>query len=262
MKRASLLMLIAAVPFLPAEAQTCSDTACNFYNSWLQSDTTSTGEALAATIAAINAAVGMTSDQQDINTSILNHASPIAIANANDLVYSTLLGKPYYATDPRGPSAAANAPYQYALNASGANRAHVAPSDQWAGSGADKERYASYYATVVAAQSFSAYVLTNYALNDTATLDPALKRLFTELNGDAAAATASESLGPLLRQLVLTERENLVLLSQLVQTGKQLLVAQAITNALLAANSPVEAQLLQKAIGAASSSTGGHTPQP
>ncbi len=258
MKRTVILIVMSAWIVLPGSAQSqpmtlrplaeCKADTCAFVAAWMNPDQSPTTAALMATLQKIDGSLAQQIDQQAINGILLNNAGPGTLPNANDLVYSTLLGKPYFANDPRGRFV--NAALNYAMHASAADHSHVMPSSSWAGRQDDQVAYARYVYTAVAAQSFSAYVLSNHAFSDATTLNPALQELLVQASDpNAAAAVATEDIGLVVRQLLLVERQNLVLLSELVQTQKQLLTAQAMTNALLISTSPVENQLLQKAMG-------------
>ncbi|HSP17654.1 MAG TPA: hypothetical protein VLV78_23115 [Thermoanaerobaculia bacterium] len=246
----ALSLTAAATPATPVTPADCKAETCALVSAWMSPDQSPASAALVVTLQKIDASLGQQFDQQQVNGIVLNNAGPTTLPNANDLVYSTLLGKPYFASDPRG--VPVNSAFNYAMHASAADHPHVLPSPSWSGRQSDQAAYARYVNTVLAAQSFGANVLSNHASSDTATLSPALRELLSEASDpNAAAAVASEDIGVVVRQLLLVERQNLVLLSQLVQTEKQLLAAQAITNALLISTSPVETQLLEKATGAA-----------
>ena len=257
MRKTVLLFVTTALSALPLIAQEqrlllrtpaqCRADACALVSAWMNADQSPATAALLATFQRIDASLGQQIDQQQVNAIVLNNATSSTLPNANDLVYSTLLGKPYFATDPR--NGFLNAAFNYAMHASAADHSHVLPSSTFAGAQTDQAVYARYVYTALAAQSFSAYVLSNHALSEVTTVNPALKELLTQATDpDATAAVATEDIGLVVRQLLLVERQNLVLLSQLLQTEKQLLTAQAITNALLVSTaSEVESQLLRKA---------------
>jgi hypothetical protein len=206
--------------------------------------------ALLAIFQRIDAGLAQQVDQQQVNAIVLQNAGPTTLPNANDLVYSTLLGKPYFAVDPRG--GPVNAAFNYAIHASAADHAHVLPSPSFSGKQADQAAYARYVYTAMAAESFGAFVLSDHALSEVTSVNPALADLLAEARDpNAAAAVATEDIGVVVRQLLLVERQNLVLLSDLLKTEKQLLAAQAMTNGLLVStNTGTESQLLLKAAGA------------
>ena len=263
MKRAVLAALVAVSIDASAHAQApqltprslaeCKADSCTFVSSWMNPDQSPATAALLAVFQKIDAALGEQPDQQQINATVnsivLNNAGPSALPNANDLVYSTLSGQPYFSPDPRGGSV--NPALNYAMHASAGDHPHVVPGPAFAGSVSDQVAYAKYIDTVLAAQSFGATVLTNHALADVKNVNPALESLLAQAKDPSAtAAIATEDIGLVVRQLLLVERQNLVLLSELVQTEKQLLAAQAITNALLiSTGTVVEKQLLAKAQG-------------
>jgi hypothetical protein len=110
-----------------------------------------------------------------------------------------------------------------------------------------------YYNTVMAAESFNGYVLANqYAESQTNNgLSQAQLSLVTQASSsDWIANVASEQMGMVFRQLLMFESQLYVLMTQMLQTQKQLLIAQAMTNALLiATNQMNEGILASKAQG-------------
>jgi hypothetical protein len=166
---------------------------------------------------------------------------------ANDLVYSTLLGTPYFAKDPRNQQKAnsVDPALNYIKNASGINIYHVLPNDNWQGTVAAQARYQSYFNTVMAAESFNAYVLSGqYADKNQFN---ALQTTLIQQASDPAkwfAKVSSENIGFVLRQLLFYQSQAFVLLSQLVQTQKQMVTAQAMTNSTLIAINQINESLL------------------
>jgi hypothetical protein len=172
--------------------------------------------------------------------------------NANDLVYSTLLGSPFYSTDPRQPKPS-DLPYNYIKTASGINILHMMPSGgaSWNGYPSDYARYQSYYNTVMSVESYNGYILSNQyeeALNNNA-LTTAQMQLVSQATGSSwFTAITSESIGVVLRQLLMFESQSYVLQTQILQTEKQMLAAQVMTNTLLIATGMYdEEQLLTRA---------------
>jgi hypothetical protein len=185
------------------------------------------------------------------NTNTKGNSSPPSIANptnlwyANDLVYSTLLGKPYYLQDPRlnqgqPPVTKIDSPYNYIKNASGLNIYHQIPGTNWRGSVGAVGRYQAYYNTVTAVESFNSYVLSQqYAdgnlFNDYQKQLIAQATSSTDPSKDWFAQIASENIGYVLRQILMYESQTFVLLTQMLQLQKQAVTAQAMTNTLLIA---------------------------
>lgn len=169
--------------------------------------------------------------------------------NVNDVAYSSLLGTPPL---PKAQNAA-NAPYNFIKNAGGMTLTHTMPGMNWQGDREDIVRYANYYNTVMAVESFNGYVLSNqYAeakngnlFNNTQTA------LITQAsNSSWIAEIATEELGKVLRQILMFESQNYILLSQLIQTQKQALMAQTMTNALIILTQQLsESQLVARAQG-------------
>ncbi len=177
------------------------------------------------------------------------------ILNANELIYPTVLNLPPIKNGQASP-------YNYVKAAAGIMLPHGMPpnvlagsSSGWTGGAQDQQNYLGYYYTVTSVESFDAYVLSSlYADNQNfqatgSALSPTQATLVSEAsNGDWLTAVASEDLGKVLRQLLVFQSQSYVLLSDLVQTERQLLTAQVMTNSLLIANNMTnEGLLLAKA---------------
>jgi len=267
------LVLVAACLAAPAQAQVC---ACREYLAELinsaarssqsldnidrsaaglvllftQSDNSELAAASFDRTRRISESLGQRADQQPFNMALLGAVNrPSDVPFANGVSYSTLLDQPMFNPDPRGlPPATIRS--NYVLNASSLNHPRSLDSRAFGGSPNDVNAYLAYVKTAMAAQSFSAYVLSNHATGDAA-YGPVLQQLLADAADPGAdAAIATEPLGAVLRQLLVVERQNLLLMSQLVQTTKQLLAAQAIANALaVKAGTPLEELLLERAAG-------------
>jgi len=196
-------------------------------------------------------------DQPKFNADLLGpDATKDNLPNANDLVFSTMLGQPVFNPDPRnkGNGTPVSPPYNYIKNAAGISLPHTMPRLNWHGTSTDLTRYMNYYNTVMAVESFNGYVLSNQLaeLQNGNSLTTAQMNLVTQASDSTnwIAVVASEEIGKVLRQILLFDSQNYVLTTQLLQTQKQLLSAQAMTNALLiAANQSNENIMLAKAQG-------------
>lgn len=220
-----------------------------FLLAWMHQDDTDATAQLQASFASLdgmftNSLVTQATLQQNINNALFTDPStskPIpasSIFNPANLTYSTLLT----------PSSDQTAQFNYILNASGINLAHTVPNAGWGG---NIKNYMGYYNTVMAAESFNGYVLSNqYA--DGNQLNNLQHDLLKQV-GDSkqwAGVVATEYIGIVLRQILLFESQIFVLMTQLVQTQKQMVTAQAMTNALIiAVNQSNEASMLQNAKG-------------
>lgn len=166
---------------------------------------------------------------------------------ANDILYSTIMGLPYYAKDPRpGVDNAMN----YVLNASGANMYHAIPGN-WQGAAASQTRYQNYFNTVMAATSFNNYVLSYQYADKTQfnTLQTTLIQQATD-QSNWFAQVAKENIGFVLRQMLIYESQIFVLLTQMIQFQKQMVAAQTMnTSVLIAINQLNEAALVSYAKG-------------
>lgn len=163
------------------------------------------------------------------------------VPNARSLYYSSLLGYNVeipgeVAVDPTKPTDPA---LDFIKNASGYTIRHKAPSGTWGGDRDSIARYMAYYYTVIPAQSYGAYILSNqYAetKQNKNGLTNAQMALVAKASGsDWFTKIASEEIGVVLRQILMFESQNYVLNTQLLQTQKQLLTAQVMTNGILIA---------------------------
>jgi len=190
-----------------------------------------------------------------------NPASTTNLQYANDLVYSSLLDTPFFPKDPRaGGSPGANkkidSSLNYILNASGLNIYHIRPAG-FTGTPASQIRYQGFYNTIMAATSFNGYVLSNvYAdKNQFTTLQQTLIQQATDPT-KWFAQVSSESIGFVLRQLLLYQSQVFVLLTQMLQLQKQMITAQAMNTAvLIAVNQTNENMMASNAKGESSPST-------
>lgn len=188
--------------------------------------------------------------QQKLNTLLIG-SNLQKLPFANDLVYSSILGLPFI-PDPRNPPGTipqVNPPFNYIVNAAGLTIPHVPPENWTGGDDIDKTKYLAYYNAVMSIQSFNGYVLSKQYLEGN-TFNTTQQALLLTLKDPAAWFTkiASEEMSVVVRQLLLIESQTFVLLSQLVQTQKQMVTAQAMTNTLLIASNQLnESVLLSKA---------------
>lgn len=184
--------------------------------------------------------------QMQINGDVLGPMVK-SLPNKNDLVYSSLLAA-YDPNDPNSKAALASA-YNYIRNASGVGLATAPPRGTATGVNADA--YKAYYNTVTSVKSFNAYVLSNRLaemLNGNG-LNPAQTALQVQASSSNwIAQVATEELGKVVRQLLVFQSQSYVLLAEMLQTQKQMLMAQAMTNALLiAANKENEDKMYDQA---------------
>jgi hypothetical protein len=243
---------LTAVNSLPAYLTIIAESC----EAWLQPDTTDTTANLQASFSNYSNAILASSAQQ------LQFVAPLtsdmfgsgvtqgSLPYANDLTYGTLLGMPYFTPDPRTANGgtAPNSPYNYLKYASGIGLTHTVPGTNWAGNAGDQTRYANYYNTVLAVESYNSYVLTSLLTNAPLTLVQTL--LLTQAStSDFFSKIASEPVGAVLRQILMYDSQTYVVLTQLLSTEKQLLASQAMTNTLIMNTSEFdESMLLRKAI--------------
>lgn len=173
---------------------------------------------------------------------------------ANDLTYQTLLGQPYFSPDPRNADGnTVDSAYNYVKNASGINISHTAPSTSWKGSTTNQIKYSNYYATISAVQTFNAYVMsTLYAdFTNGGQVDTLQTTLMQQASSsDWFTQAASENIGVVLRQILIYDSQIYVTLNHMLQTQREMLAAQAMSNTLvIIGNQFTESSLLGKATG-------------
>jgi len=180
-----------------------------------------------------------------------NGVTPIlnTVPQVNSVTYGTLLGVP---TAAKG----TGTPIDYVKNAAGLGIYHDAPSGSWGGGGVNVGKYQGYFNTISAVESYDMYLLSGlWAEADnqyklTATQTDLLTKITNTDKGGWLQSIASESVGVVLRQILLIESQSYVVLTQMFQVQKQQLAATAMTNTLLIANGQsVESILEGKAQG-------------
>ncbi len=186
-----------------------------------------------------------------------NNAKP---PYANDISYMTLLGTPPLSPDPRtAQGQTVNSPYNYLKNVAGVNITHAIPAGNWHGSTTNMMKYSTYLTAVTSIQTYNAFVLSQLYTDMQSSPDgkqPSLNSAQAALldwanNPDnLLTQVASESLGLVMRQLLMYTSQNYVLMTQLLQTQKQALATQAMTNTLLLLSGQVaEGMMADRAAG-------------
>lgn len=173
----------------------------------------------------------------------------------NDINYQTLKGLLFFNPDQRTDSDGnpVDPAMNYIENASSILVSHPIFQSSWAGTATNKQKYLVYFDAIQAVQSYNAQVLSSLYANsknkDAYTKDQeALIQQIT--SGDWFQAVGSQSIGIVLRQILMFQSQMYVLLSRLLDTEKQLLTTQAMTNTLLVLlNQQSEELLYNKAIG-------------
>lgn len=165
------------------------------------------------------------------------------IPNINYLTFQTLLKQNYTLPTDKNKTTNTDPAYVYIKNIAGLNIIHYPP---WSFT-LNKNRpvsnpqvYANYYNTVMSIESFNAYILSNfyidYVLNETPLTQQQIALINQAGKADWFAQIAAENIGFVLRQLLTYESQVFVVLTELLQSIKQLLAAQAMTNTLLILN--------------------------
>lgn len=158
------------------------------------------------------------------------------LPNYTDLLYSTVLSPPDE-SDASKKKKSANSAYNYIKNAGGITIPHIVPGPSWQGEEGVQNKYISLFNTTMAIESYNGYILgQQYADgNQFNTLQTTLITQATDAE-KWFAQVASENIGWVLRQLLIYQSQVFILLTQLVQTQKQMVTAQAMTNSLLIIN--------------------------
>ncbi len=194
--------------------------------------------------------------QKDLTQDFLgSNVTTVSAPYANDLTYQTLLGFPFFNPDPRNQSQnpKIDAARNYIKNTAGLNIQHILPQDNWKGSDAAKQKYQNFYNTVASIQTFNIHVLgeiySDYKNGGAASAQQA-SLIQQASNSGWFSTIASEHIGLVLRQILMYNSQLLVVATQMLQTQKEMLAAQAMTNSLLVlGNQFNENNLLGQATG-------------
>ena len=234
-------------------------------NSWIMPDTSDTtskfqGSFTTLTNTAINNANTQPALQPGLLKDFMAAANNLGLDYTYDYTYQTMIDKAYASTDPRlqskdksktPPDAALN----YLKNVSGMNILHPAPDETWQKDQSAKENYKRYFTTVSAIQTYDAYVLSDMyqnAKSDNPTMKQQHDLMQMASNSTWFSQIAGENIGTVLRQILMFNSQNYVLMTQLLETQKQQLAAQVMANTLLVlGNKFTENQLIYAASGAA-----------
>lgn len=186
-------------------------------------------------------------------------ATPPPPNYANDLAYQTLLGIPVWPSDPRiekGQPNNIDSAYNYIKYAAGLNMPHTIPGNNWTGNTTDQKNYYGYYTAISAVATYNAYVLSQL-YTDSKNGIPTTEATLIQQASDPTqwfAQIAGESIGIVLRQILMYNSQMYILLFQILQTEKQQLATQAMTNTLLMIQGKTsEAVLLRRAVTQTSS---------
>jgi len=212
----------------------------------------------------VDTAVNISNQRQQAGLGTITPSNLKALPYANDLVYSTLLGSPF-AQGKQETRKNVNSPYNYIRNASGMNIFHVIPDTSWQGTPEDVSRYQNYYNSVMSAESFGSYVLSEQYAENKANEEnekkaksggdkpPTSIQLRQKLIKQATDSSWSdvimtESIGFVVRHTLMYISQVFVLLNEQLKVQKQMVTAQVMTNSILiAGNQQTEAVLIMKA---------------
>ena len=178
--------------------------------------------------------------------------TPLDVNYANDVTYGSLIGRPFFDTDPRDTKGhKVDYSYNYLKNVAGLNITHTAPNLNWGGGIENITKYQNFYTTVSAIQSYSAYVLSQMYADETSGKSLTTQQLQLTLQASDPSwltKVATEEIGIVFRQILLYNSQTYVVMTQLLQAQKQMLSTLAMTNTLIViGDSFTENQLLNKA---------------
>lgn len=212
----------------------------------------------------LNAALLNNTSDTTIMLNTMGTAPSSSIANekslryANDLVYTSLLDKPFFPNDPRK-----NAQFalNYIRNASALNMYHPipgGPGTAWNGSDEGFKRYQNYFNVVMSVESFNAWVLSDHyaqylqekndqakAAKDGKKYTPLRDRLLKQAtDSDWFLKVTTEPLTFIMRQMLMYQSQLFVLQMEAIRYQKQMATAQVMTNSLLIANNLMNENVL------------------
>ncbi|MCL5975536.1 MAG: hypothetical protein M1270_06910 [Gammaproteobacteria bacterium] len=174
-----------------------------------------------------------------------NISASLPIGGINDISFMTIMGMPPM------PKVKSD-PYNYLKNISGFAINHTPPLIGWTGTSENQKIYGAYYHTLMAIQSFNAYILSDLYVNSQSGngLTSAQNALVSQASDSQWLATiGGEELGKVLRQILMFNSQSYILLTELLRTERQLLAAQTINNTLqILTNMNNEKLMLSKAI--------------
>ncbi len=243
---------LQAVNNLPTYMQSLA----GFMFAWLAPDNSETTANLQNKFQTLaNANLTATSAQNNLQPQLMSDFFGSSInarnlPNANDLTYQTLLGQLYFNPDPRSNATPA---LNYLRNASALRITHPLPAANWRGSKYNQQKYISFYNAISAVQTYNIYLMSQmYSeyLNGNAVSQTERTLIQQASSSDWFAQVATESIGIVLRQILMYNSQIYVTLVKMLQTQKQMLTAQAMTNTLLIISSQgTETILVKQATG-------------
>ena len=149
------------------------------------------------------------------------------IPDINEISFSSLIGEP--PVEKRSVDF-----YGYVKNAAGFNTIHPIPDSSWEGNDDAKLKYRNYFNTIISVESFSAYILSQLAINSLLKVNETRDQLVNTVSSSGfIAQIATEELGRVFRQILLFESQNFVLNAQIQKRLDEMVSAQAMTNTLL-----------------------------
>ncbi|HTM63586.1 MAG TPA: hypothetical protein VL360_03695 [Gammaproteobacteria bacterium] len=166
------------------------------------------------------------------------------IPDINNISYGSLLGS---SPVPSSPFDA----YEFIKIASAANTIHPVPTATWEGNKDAIAKYKSFFNTVAAVESFDSYVLSKLTFSTSLKNNDTINNLVnTASNSEWIAKIATEELGPILREILLFQSQNLIINVQIEDHLRDLVNLQVMTNSLLIKTGALnELQLINDAKG-------------
>lgn len=182
--------------------------------------------------------------------------TPKNFPGVNDISFSTLNNQLFFNPDPRKKENPSLDPaYNYIKTASGLLINHTSPTSglSWVNKDNAFLNYVKYYNTISAVQTYNAYIMSKLYIDakNNHKLSDAQQALIKQASSsDWFIQVASERIGIVLRQILMYISQSYVLQIRTLDTQKDMLTAQAMTNTLLVLlNLQNEDILVKKATG-------------
>lgn len=156
-------------------------------------------------------------------------------SNANELSSSVLWGDFLVTPPANDPRSIDNYVQSYLANANGTNVIIPPPNASWGKANPAGTQYRNLYNMLAAIQSYDAYLIGRLAKQND--INAASKTLLTQASGSTwFSSIQTESLGLVLRHILMYDSQIYVDLERLIKLQQEQLAATAMTNALLSVN--------------------------
>jgi hypothetical protein len=191
--------------------------------------------------------------QQTALTPVVANFTTTSVPNANDLAFASLLGTPtpIFNPDPRASASSIDSGMNYLAFAAGLLIPHAVPTSTWKGALPYQTAYIRYFGTVTAVETYNAYVLSQLYEDAKNGVSTAQTTLVNQASDPANwfAIITNESIGAVLRQMLMYQSQSYIVLTQILQTQKMILAGTAMSNTTaMLAGMANEQMLVSKAI--------------